>query len=181
MDRSRISGRVGAFAFVLASTVLACGDDDDASPGQDGGAAGSSPAAGELEACELVTQQDASALFGQPATRDDDAQVVNRGLLGQCLWTYEVEDEIGSVSSQLLQFYVWDGPVYHSVPANSDPLDVGEDGYVAASAAAGVDIGWVQDERAILLSYFSIGDDMPANLSKLEPMKALAQEVSDRL
>lgn len=182
MGRLGTSCRVAALALASAA-AFSCGDDDEGASGGDGGLAGGgggASSATKLDACRIVTEQDASALFGDPATRDEGPAVVDPALLGRCLWTYEVEDEVGSTTSQLLQLYVWDGAA-HSVPPGSEPLDVGEDGYVDASEAIGVDIGWVQDDRAILLSYFSIGDDMPANLSRVEPMKTLAQEVSDRL
>lgn len=172
----------------LALLGAGCGGDDgEGGSAQDGGAnsgaqAGASASSkGKLDACKIVGEQDATALFGQPAKRDADELVVDPALLGQCQWTYEKEDEIGSVASQSLQFYVWDGAEYHSVPPDAEPLEVGEDGYVKASEALGVDTGWVQDGRAIALSYFSIGTGMPSNASKVSAMKALALEISARL
>jgi hypothetical protein len=168
---------------MLSIAAVACGDDASADGSSDGGGAGSgaSPQPGEIDACAIVTQQDASELFGQPAVPEQGTPVVDPALIGECLWTYEVEDEIGSVSSQLLQFYVWEGEMYHSVPEPSEPFAVGQDGYLVVSDLSGVDIGWIQDGNAIALSYFSIGDNMPTHASRVEPMKALALEVSDRL
>src|SRR5262245_50297537 len=122
--------------LALVAALVACGGDDDAAAAaQDGGsspggsaAGGSSP--GSLPAaCNLVTEHDASALFAQPALRDEDELVVDPALLDQCQWTYTEEDENGSVASQSLQFYVWASAQYHSVPQDASPLEVGEDGY----------------------------------------------------
>jgi len=175
--------RACALACMLVLAV-GCGDDAGAGANADasaGGGSGTGSPSGEIDACAIVTQQDASMLFGEPAVRDQGADVVDRALIGACLWTYEQADEIGSVSSQLLQFYVWGSPDYHSAPPSSEPFAVGQDGYLAASDAVGVDIGWIQDGNSLLLSYFSIGDDMPTHASRIEPMKALALEVSGRL
>ena len=174
---------LGAFVLALACCLTACPGDDDASSAGDGGASssGNGSKAGEIDACTLLTMDDASALFGQPAKRDSDEPVVDPALLGQCHWTYEEEDEIGSVYSQSVHFYAWDSPRYHSAPTGADPLDVGEDGYVKWSEATGVDTGWLQNDRSYQLYYFSIGDTMPSNESKVDDVKALALTISQRL
>jgi hypothetical protein len=170
-----------AVVLVLAP-AFGCGDDaggDGASPSGGTGTSGSgSQGEGEIDACAIVTQADASQLFGEEATSEAPFAP---GALGACNWVYEVEDEIGSVSSQLLQFYIWPTEQYHSVPADSEPLDVGQDGYLEWSETLGVDTGWIQGGRALTLSYFSVGDGMPTHASRVEPMKQLASTVSDRL
>jgi hypothetical protein len=107
---------------------------------------------------------------------ENEALVVDPALLGECLWQWDTE-----TSSQLLQFYVWDGPEYHSVPTGSEPFAVGEQGYVLVGPVLGIDIQWVQDGRTIVLSYSKVGPDAPPVETKVDAMKALAQEVSGRL
>lgn len=125
-------------------------------------------------------------LFGQEAeNRTDEASHEGTHVLippiSACVWRYEVEDEVGSVSSQSLGFYVFAPDDEHRIaPADSEALPVGDDGYIKWSEADGIYTGWIQDGHAIMLSYFSVGDDMPTHASRVEPMKVLAQDVSDR-
>jgi hypothetical protein len=164
----------GVAALLLSSALVGCGGD----AGTDGGGSHSS----DFDACAIVTEADATALFGQPAKPDEGNLVVDPAFLGQCNWTYEETDQsTGAVYSQSLFFHAWDSPDYNAPLPDADPLDVGSDGWAKVSEAAGVSIGWVQDDRSFSLGYFSIGPTMPTNASQLEPMKALAGEVSGRL
>ncbi len=161
----------------LGSGALGCGG---GGAGADGGSGGGSQGK-SFDACAIVTQADATALFGQTAKRDSDQLIVDPALLGQCSWTYEEQDSIGSTYSQNLHFRLWDGTGYNSAPSGADPLAVGQDGYVKVSEMSGIDIGWLQGGRSVVLTYFSIGATMPTNASMVEPMKMFAMEVSSRL
>ncbi len=155
--------------YLLLSVAAACGGGDD-----DGG-----EQTAEIDACALVTQEDAAALFGQPASAEEGALVTDPALLGQCLWTWEAAD----ASNELLAIYVWDDTngLYYSAEDGADPLDIGEEGYIKVDDTTGVDIGWKQDGRAIYLDFFTIGPMVPAATTKVDQVQALAFEVEARL
>jgi len=163
-------------AALACGALLACGGDDGGA-GSNGGGAGSNGSAA-LDACSVVTQADATALFGQPAVRQPQSvPIVDPGLLGECVWTWDTE-----MSSQLLQFYVWGSPEYHSTaPDGAQTLPIGEQGYLTVAESVGIDAEWIQDDHTIVLSYFKIGPEAPELATQVEPMKALAQQVSDAL
>jgi hypothetical protein len=166
--------RFGYTTLCLLATGLlaACGGGEPAPAGAGGGGekAAASQAAG---ACELVSESDASALFGQPASLDSGPGAVT--MIDQCLWTWDTD-----TSSQLLQFHIWD-PRAYSPPEDSTPLDLGEGGYIRSHPVAGVDIGWIQGGRMISLAYSTVGPDAPAAPSRAEQLTALARQVADRL
>ena len=157
--------RISAFVSLCA----ACGGDDAAVDGDQ-------PAV--IDACQLVSQADAAALFGQPATRTTGAEVVDPALLGECLWEYVAAD----YSNQFLAIYVWDNDSdhYYDPLEGSEPYAIGDEGYIAIEEA-GVDIGWSQQSLAVYLNYFTVGPSVPAGSSKVEEVKALAAEVESRL
>lgn len=155
----------------VAALLAACGGGDDGGDTQQ-------PAT--IDPCELVTQPDAEAVFGYPASPDEEgADVVDPAYLGECLWTYEFPD----YSSLLLAIYVWDNSngLYYTADADSEPLDIGEEGYIKVDDLTGVDIGWRQDGVAIYLDYFTTGPSAPDATDKLEEVKAVALEASARM
>lgn len=162
-----------AASVMLAMTAGACGggggevsqNQPEADVEEAAGPAGT-------EACRLVSQEDASALFGQPASADSGPSTP--GMHGQCLWTWDTD-----TSNQLLQFHIWDRIAYDA-PEDSEPLDLGEEGYVRAHPMAGVDIAWIDGNRMLSLSYSTVGPDAPEAASKVEEMKALARQVASR-
>ncbi len=160
-----------AALLAIASLALAgCGDDSS------GGGSGGSGGNGSIDACSIVTQQDATTLFGVEATLSTEP-VPQQGLLGHCLWEWENAD----ADSHLLQFYIWDGEGYYSEPADSQPFAIGEKGYVRVHDVAGVDIQWLQNGLAPMLSYFTYGSSVPKASSKAEEVKALAKKASAAL
>ena len=160
-------------AVLAASGMALAGCGDDSSGGGSGGAGGTGGQT--IDACALVTEDDATTLFGDPASPGDPDQVP--GLLGACIWEWSNADN----DSHLLQFYVWDGEPYYSAPADSETFAIGEKGYVRIHDVAGVDIQWVQGNLVPSLSYFTIGSSMPKASTKAEQVKALAQKVSAEL
>jgi hypothetical protein len=157
----------------LLCAAGACGGDDTAAGGSGGGSDGPQG----VDACALVTQSDATALFGQPAVEDqEDAIIVDAQLLGECLWTWDTD-----TSNQLLQLYVWGSREYHSTPDASEPLAVGEDGNIVVSDVLGIDVEWLHGDWSLVLSYSNVGPDVPDVSSRVEPMKMLAATVDDRL
>jgi hypothetical protein len=156
--------------ILISAVAAACGGGDD-----DGGGGGSS----ELDACAIVTQADAEGLFGQTATTQEGAEVVDPALLGECLWYYEAADN----SNELLAVYVWDNASgnYYSATEGSDPYDLGDEGYIVVDENSGIDIGWRQDDVAVYLEFFSIGPMVPAAADKTAEVEALAAQASVRL
>lgn len=170
--RWRVEGCVVLLALGL---LFACGGAGrDVEPGEE-----SSPAAAEestgVDACSIVTQDDASALFGEAASPQAGTPVIGGTMLGQCLWTWDTE-----TSNQLLQFSIWVAAAY-APPDDAEPFDLGEKGYVRTHPLAGVDVTWLQGGRMISLAYSTIGPDAPPATSKVEEVEALARQVSARL
>ena len=154
--------------------VAACGGEEETGVVEEpGGGAG---AAAEIDACGIVTQSDASALFGRAAVKDEGSAVLDPGMIGECLWGWDTETSAG-----LLQFRVWNSPQYYSAPADSQPFDIGEQAYIRVHEIAGVDIEWVQDGKTIDLSYFTTGPDAPPADAKTEEVKNLARKVAAEL
>lgn len=157
---------------VMASLLAACGGGDDGDGGGDGDVA-------EIDACQLVTQADAAALFGQPPTQEEGAYTPDPAFLGECLWTWEAPD----YSNELLAIYVWDNSsgTYFAVEEGSEPFAIGEEGYIRVDETAGIDIGWRQGDLSIDMTFFTIGPMVPEAASKLDEVRAIALEASARL
>jgi len=173
MTRLRIRECRAAFlpALVAVLVLASCGgrgEEQAAAPSAGAGAPAAAP-----EACSVVTQADATALFGQPAS--PETGMSSPSMFGQCLWTWDTD-----TSNQLLQFHIWDKLGYDP-PADSEPLDLGDGGYVRAHPVAGVDIGWIQGDRLITLSFSTIGPDAPKATERTDQVVGLARRVAERL
>lgn len=167
---NRSSWLVGS---VLANVFLAgCGGDDS---NTSGGAVSQ-----KVDACTIVTQQDATNLFGVTAS-PEPADVTGDLLLGQCHWTWDTGTE-----NQLLQFYIWDPPEGYSTPSDSEPFAIGEKGnlrVVPGGPGQGfIDVMWVQAANTIVLGYSAIGSsNTPITQAKIDAVKALALATSAKL
>jgi hypothetical protein len=151
---------------ILASGLAACNAGEEPA----------APAAAKqsaMDACAIVTQADASELFGQPASPDVGHSGVS--MIAQCLWTWDTD-----TSNHLLQFHIWD-PLGYDMPDDAEPLDLGEKGFIRKDPMGGVDIEWLQNNQLISLSYSTIGPDAPEAMDRVEQMIALARQVEDRL
>lgn len=131
---------------------------------------------GSIDACTIVTQADATKLFGNPASKDEGAQVLDPSMLGECLWSYDTE-----TSSQLLQFRIWGSDQYYGPPSDAQPLAIGDQGSIRINSFAGVDIEWIQDGKTINLSFSTVGTGVPDATTKAEDLKAMAKEISGKL
>lgn len=176
--RLRFAGVVTA-AIVLIFAFTACGDEEKKSDaGQPAPAAGNGAAT--ADACKLVTQEDASQLFGKPASPEESgAFVIDPNMVSECLWTWDSPE----ADNQLLQFRIWNGEMYYSEPSDSytQTLDIGDKGNIRVHKTAGVDIQWVQDGKTIDLSYSTVGTGVPDPTTKVEEVKALARKVEKEL
>jgi hypothetical protein len=170
--------RVLQSAALLALTSLAlagCGGD-----GGDGGGVGGGGGSGGIDGCAIVTQEDATALFGLEATLDPAGKT--SGMAGHCKW--EAENADGD--SHSLTFSVWESEGYYSLPATADtqPYAIGETGHIRSAEVYGVSIMWIQNGLVPDLYYFTLGPSgasTPEASTKVEQMKTLAQKVSTAL
>lgn len=174
---------VAAAAVALSLGVSACGDDKSSN---------SSPApipapqvnVENVVACDLVTQEDATKLFGQPASNDEEELVADPALGSQCDWAWASPDN----DSQLIQILVWNGQpdLYYSeideVPG-AQALDIGDRGHITVTGGSlgGVEIEWLQDGKTVDITYSTYGNGVPDPADKVEELKALAQQASDRM
>jgi len=181
--KSLNTGRL-AFVAVIAISAVALfagcsssGDDGGSTSAEPSAAAAAANGDSSLAACNIVTEADATALFGKQAVKDEGALVTDPNMLGECLWTWDTD-----TSNQLIQFRVWNGEQYYGQePAGSQSLDLGDKAFMTVGSLAGVDITWVQDGKTIQLSYSNIGDDVPDPATKVEEVKQLAQKASGQL
>lgn len=171
--------------MLLALGFSACGDEKTSNNGS-----GQPPIptpevnVESVEACEMITQEDATKLFGKPAVKDEGAVVVDPMMGGECLWSWESEE----YDSQLLQFRVWNGnpDLYYSEVedvAGAQELDIGDRGHITINdyASVGVNIQWLQDGKTFEISYSTVGNGVPNPKDKVEELKKLAQKASDEL
>ncbi len=162
-----ISILVALLVFLLSG----CGEKESAPAAAPSDA--SVPAASLPDACSLVSEQDASALFGQSAQADSGP--TGAAMVSQCLWSWDSD-----TSGQLLQFQVWD-PMAYSEPEDSAPIDLGEGGYIRKHPMAGVDVVWRQRGFMISLSFSTVGPDAPDATDRADAVLELARRVSGRL
>jgi hypothetical protein len=169
-------GFVTFLALVVTIAACACSGSWDK---QQSGTKSQSPASehlGAIDACGLITQDDASTLFGKPANRDKGTPVIDPNMLGECLWSWEAE-----TGNQLLQFRIWQGTQYYGPTPDSQPFDLGENGYIRAHRVSGVDVEWVQEGRTISVSYSTVGPGTPDPLTRIEEIKQLARKAAAQL
>lgn len=126
-----------------------------------------------IDACAILTSEDASDLFGAEAKQDESTAPL---VLGECIWSNETE-----TGSQLLQMQIYSGEQFYSEDEGAETFDIGDKGNIKVDAFSGIDIQWVQDGKTVALSYFNLGEGVPEVQSKVEEMKALALKVSDEL
>ena len=170
----RVRGRVIVLLAVTALGVAACGGDDDdpQSVEEDIRDAIDDGNLDEVEdeiddvvdggdlpdACELVTQDDAERLFGEPAQEAEDSSPVDLG--SSCLWENADGAELGQVG-HLLQVRVFDGEQFYGADAYEDETaldDLGDRGFVRSGEGtfAGVEVQFVQDGNTVTLSYSTV-------------------------
>jgi hypothetical protein len=131
----------------------------------------------DFDACAIVTAEDATQLFTEPASPSDGTVVTDPNFAGECLWEWTNADN----DSRLLQFQVWNGTQYYSAPTDSEPYDIGEEGYLRVHPVGGVDISWVQNGQTIGIFYSTVGTSIPNATTQVDDVKALAQKTSGLL
>ena len=133
---------------------------------------------GKSDPCALLTQTDATALFGKPAATYKGGAKTPDSKLNACGWDYVYPDN----SSHLLQLVVYDSDIAYSQDPASTPFAIGEKGNVMVSDLSGVDVMWVQKGKTYSLSYFTVGPSaVPDDTTNAEQVKALAKTIAARL
>ncbi|MBK8995540.1 MAG: hypothetical protein IPM35_07315 [Myxococcales bacterium] len=154
--------------LALALSATGCGGDE----GGNGGGGGSN----KIDACAVVTADDASSLFGQTAEKESGAPSVDPALLGECQWGWAD----ANANSHTLQFRVWEGEQYYVPGSKAEPFAIGDKGVVESDPTWGVDVSWVQGNKVADLSYSTVGIS-PDATTKLDAVKALALSASAKL
>ena len=133
---------------------------------------------GTSDPCALLTQTDATALFGKPAATYKGGAKTPDSKLNACGWHYVYPDN----SSHLLQLVVYDSDIAYSQVPESKPFAIGDKGNVMVSDLSGVEVMWVQKGKTCSLSYFTVGPSaVPDDTTKAEQVKALAKTIAARL
>lgn len=158
-------------AAVAGVVLIGCGSDRGSSNSGTGGGGGSTPQ--QIDACTIVTQGEATTLFGQDATKEAPVPVNDLNLLGQCAWTWDTQTD-----NQLLQLFIWTDTAY-SKPSDAQDYVIGDEGYVRLVGS--VDVGWIQGNKSVTLSYSTVGSAVPEAETKAEAVKTLAQTASGKL
>ena len=128
--------------------------------------------------CALLTQADATALFGKPAAPQQDGAQTPDAKLTACGWRYAYPDN----SSHLLQLVVYDSDIAYSQDPAATPFAIGDKGHVLVNDLSGVDVMWVQKGKTYSLSYSTVGPSaVPDDTTKAEQVKALAKTIAARL
>jgi hypothetical protein len=96
----------------------------------------SNASGGSASACKLVTQSDASALFGHPAAQTTDAAGSTGLAQSACLWKFDTAPGAATGQSYLLQVRVYDKPVFYNpnlIPGTQIISGVGDQAYAYGS------------------------------------------------
>jgi hypothetical protein len=196
-------GRSRLIAFVLATLAMAgfvltaCGgDDDDAKAANDairkavkqGNISDGNDAAGDLpNPCALVTVDDATRLFGEPARKAKDSSPVPLGV--SCLYEAadaDANDQVG----HLLQVHAYDGEQFYGADTFDDEQsidDLGDKAFVrTGTGAQGVDVQFVQAGKTVTISYSTVNigvaeADQVDAADHRDDVIALARRAADRV
>ena len=170
----------GTVLVVLALAACAgrgVGDESEGGPGdpEDGGSA----------ACRLLTTEEVSGLFGQPAQAvpaDGDTPAV-RGS-ESCLWEATVDGANPTVHQLQLSVFAGD-EAFDPSAWGGDPEavpDLGDEAFLVPSGLLGTTAGYRDGERTVILSHaVPLGDDPPGTATQPDQVLELLRAVHDRL
>ena len=180
----------GALAILLAA-ALACGgggggDDDTAERDTaQGDTTATAQTATTSPACDLLTTDEVSDLFGHPAEvvpgeGGSDAVAAN------CLWEAEVGPQDAPTLYQLqLSVFTGGGPLDPNQWGGSpEPLDgPGEDAFLVRSGGEmGTTAGYRTGDTTVLLHYgILLGEDAPDPAEQADEVAALLSSIDERL
>jgi hypothetical protein len=159
-------------AICLACGATACGGNN----AENSGSGGTGGGGNKIDTCSIITQQDATTLFGNPATPDTINTIVDPNFEGECKWNWGTDTD-----QQGLSFTVWHGKNYYSAPTDSTPYTIGDQGYVRSNSTTGVKVGWLQGDYTASVYYVTIGSNVPNATTQVAQVQALAQKASSAL
>jgi hypothetical protein len=188
--------RTGCAALIASLALAACSGD-----GSDGGAdeassdttatgatsaADGANAGNESPACRLLTTDEVSELFGEPASvvpADQDVPVA--GGSESCLWEASVDDGQSPTIYQL-QLSVFTGSDAFDPQAwGDDPEAVeglGDEAFVVRAGVLGTTAGYRAGDRSVFLSYaIPLGEDAPDSAAQADEVVDLLRIVDERL
>jgi hypothetical protein len=189
--------RTGCAVLIASLALAACsggggsdGGGDEAS--SDTTATGATSAAdganagNESPACRLLTTDEVSDLFGEPASvvpADQDVPVA--GGSESCLWEASVEDGQSPTIYQL-QLSVFTGSDAFDPEAwGDDPEAVeglGDEAFLVRAGVLGTTAGYRAGDRSVFLSYaIPLGEDPPDSAAQADEVVDLLRIVDERL
>lgn len=174
MLQFRASFLTAAFAF--CSLTAGCSDAGEAEDGPLGGSGGASG----IDACAIITQADASKIFGKEAEFESSSPLVN-DVVGSCTWAPPYQE---GVYSQTLGLTFWRGAIHMGTGSGAEPLAIGDKGYVKTDNSGTISIviiKWLSGEIVADLQYATFGPSAPEASTKKEQLKSLAVEVAPRV
>jgi len=130
-----------------------------------------------MDACQLLTKADATALFGQPASSQEPEMAPLPDQIGVCQWGW-----VGAEQTQQVSLKIMTSPDDHYFEIDgAQPLHLGEKSQlVIEETTLSMDIDWVQNGEFFDLHY-TASPYQTFDRSKADPLKSLAQEISGRL
>ena len=176
---------VSAVALVA---LVGCGGHDAKAPASedDSSAAGENAASASatatessasIDACQLLTEADATALFGQPASSQEPEMAPLPDQIGVCQWGW-----VGAEQTQQASLKIMTSPGDHYYAIDSaQPLQLGDKSQlVIDETTLSMDIDWVQGDEFFDLHY-TASPYQAFETSKAAPLESLAREISGRL
>ncbi len=161
-----------------AKNASAAADDSSAAGGGTPSAARSATVnSGPVDACQLLTKADATALFGQPAASQEPEMAPLPDQIGVCQWGW-----VGAEKTQQVSLKIMTSPEDHYVKIdNAQPLHLGDKSQlVVDETTLSIDIDWVQNGKFFDLHY-TASPYQNFDKSKAGPLESLAKEISGRL
>lgn len=175
--------RASTLVIIVAVSFAACKKEEGAGEHKpaSGGASGSAATSTDVDACKLVTQADATALFGVPAEPYEANVGPTPTSTSKCDWQHDFPDN----SSWLLQFSIYDSTSVfgaYSPEPFQEAFAIGEKGVAGAQRDHRVAVMWVQKGKTVTIDLSSTGPKgEPKAAPKLEQVKQLAKKVEAAL
>ena len=152
--------------------------DSSVAGGNIAGAAGNTTEnSGSVDACQLLTKDDATAFFGQPASSQVPEMAPLPDQIGVCQWGW-----VGAEQAQQVALKVMTSPGNHYFEIDgAQALQLGDKGQlVIDETTLSMDVDWVQNGKFFDLHYFASPFDA-FDKGKAGPLESLAREISGRL
>lgn len=160
-----------------ANASAAGGDSSAAGANAPTAAGKTASSSASVDACQLLTKADATALFGQSASSQEPEMAPLPDQIGVCQWGW-----VGAEQTQQVSFKIMTSPEDHYTKIdNAQPLQLGDKSQlVIDETTLSMDVDWVQAGKFFDLNY-TASPYQNFDKSKAEPLKSLAQEISGRL